>query len=126
MKIRGTETTDELPKKKRGRPPKNAAAMTPAERKAASRMNRKQKEQDAEREKIITTLMKMYGRPRQEFELRNVSTEALRMSLESTPVETRGRLPGERQTEEKKLERIAVASKVPGRRVRPSGAGPDS
>lgn len=44
--------------KKRGRPPKNGAAMTSAERKAASRMNRKQKEQDAEREDLIAALIK--------------------------------------------------------------------
>jgi hypothetical protein len=57
MKIRETETTEELPKKKRGRPPRNVVAMTPAERKAASRLNRKQKEQDAEREGLISALI---------------------------------------------------------------------
>jgi hypothetical protein len=57
MKIASTETTKERPEKKRGRPPKNAVAMTPAERKAASRMNRKQKEHDAEREDLIAALI---------------------------------------------------------------------
>lgn len=57
MKIIGEETTKDRPEKKRGRPSKNAVAMTPAERKAASRMNRKRKEQDAEREGLIATLM---------------------------------------------------------------------
>ena len=45
-------------KKKHGRPPKNAVAMTPAERKAASRANQKQKEQDAERADLIAALIK--------------------------------------------------------------------
>jgi len=124
MKIRGTETIEQRPAKKRGRPPKNDVAMTPAERKAASRTNQKQKEQDAEREEIITTLIKMYGGRLRESELRDVPTEKLRLSLESTPVETRGRLPGERQTGEKILEGIAAARKRGGRRVGPSGEGP--
>jgi hypothetical protein len=58
MKIRSTETIEQRPVKKRGRPPKNAVAMTPAERKAASRANQIQKEQDAERENLIAALIK--------------------------------------------------------------------
>jgi hypothetical protein len=58
MKITDAETTTERRKKKRGRPPKNAVAMTQAERKAASRMNLKQKQQDAEREDLIAALIK--------------------------------------------------------------------
>lgn len=58
MEIRSTETIDQRPAKKRGRPPRNAAAMTPAERKAASRANQKRKEQDAERKHLIAALMK--------------------------------------------------------------------
>jgi AT-hook transcription factor len=131
MKIRGTETAKELPEKKRGRPPKNAVAMTTAERKAASRANQKQKEENAEREEIITALAKMYSlsdrRLLQELLDRyHEPTEKLRESLESTPVDTRGRLPGERQTKENILERLAAAKLRSGRRVRPRGAGPDS
>lgn len=55
-----TETAGVIspPVKKRGRPLKNGVAMTPAERKAASRANQKRKEQDAEREHLIAALMK--------------------------------------------------------------------
>jgi hypothetical protein len=118
-------------KKRRGRPPKNAIAMTPAERKAASRANQKRNEQDAEREKIITALRKMYRLPGghsllRESDLSHVPTEKLRESLESKPVEIRGRLWGERPTEEKRLERLAMAKIWGGRRVGPKGRGPDS
>jgi hypothetical protein len=117
------------PEKKRGRPPKNAVSMTPAESKAASRANQKQKERDAEREEMIIALAKMYRLPDRDRHLlrrQADSAERLRESLESTPVETRGRLPGERQTTESTLERIAEAKMRGGRRVRPRGAGPDS
>jgi hypothetical protein len=131
MKIIGTETTKERPEKKRGRPSKNAVAMTPAERKAASRANQKQKEQDAERERIVTALVKMYKLPNgrsllQEVDFSSVPTEKLRESLEDTPVEFRGRLWGEQQTKEKTLERIAVEKERGGRRVKPKGRGPNS
>jgi hypothetical protein len=53
MEIEGTETIERNTANKRGRPPKNTIAMTPAERKAASRRNRKEKEQSAEREDLI-------------------------------------------------------------------------
>jgi len=124
-------TTEERPEKKRGRPPKNALAMTPAERKAASRANQKQKEQDAERERIISALAKMYRLPngrslQQQLDFSRVPTEKLRESLENTPVEFRGRLWGEQQTKEKTLERIAVEKERGGRRVKPKGRGPDS
>jgi hypothetical protein len=130
MRIGDGETAKELPKKKRGRPPKNAVAMTPAERKAASRMNRKQKEQDAERERIITALAEMYRLSdrrslQQQLDFSGVPTEKLRESLENTPVEFRGRLWGERQTKEKTLERLAVEKERGGRRVGPKGRGPD-
>ncbi len=121
-----TETIEQRPAKKRGRPPKNAVAMTPAERKAASRANQKQKEQDAERKRIITALMKMYGGRLRESELWNVPTEELRLSLEGTRVETRGRLRGEWQTGHKILEGIAAARKRSGRRVGPGGKGPNA
>lgn len=52
------EQAAEPPARKRGRPPKNGVAMTPAERKAASRADQKQKQQDAERERLIAALMK--------------------------------------------------------------------
>lgn len=131
MKIRGRETIEQRPAKKRGRPPKNDVAMTPAERKAASRTNQKQKEQDAEREEIITSLAKMYRLPDgrsllQELDFSGVPTEKLRESLEDIPVEFRGRLRGERQTKENILERFAEAKLRGGRRVRPKGRGPDS
>ena len=53
MEIEGTETIEQNTANKRGRPPKNTIAMTPAERKAASRRNQKEKEQNAEREDLI-------------------------------------------------------------------------
>jgi hypothetical protein len=58
MEIEGTETIEQNTANKCGRPPKNAIAMTPAERKAASRKNRKEKEQHAEREDVIAALVK--------------------------------------------------------------------
>jgi len=58
MELEGTETIEQNPANKRGRPRKNAIAMTPAERKAASRKNRKEKEQNAEREDVIAALVK--------------------------------------------------------------------
>ena len=122
-------TIEQCPARKRGRPPKNTVAMTPAERKAASRANQKQKERDAKREEMIIALAMMYRLPDRDRHLlrrQADSTEKLRESLETTPVETRGRLPGERQTKENMLERFAEANKRGGRRVRPRGAGPDS
>ena len=53
MEVEGTETIERNTANKRGRPSKNAIAMTPAERKAASRRNRKEKAQSAEREDLI-------------------------------------------------------------------------
>jgi hypothetical protein len=58
MKIEDMEIIEEHTAKKRGRPQKNAIAMTPAERKAASRSNRKQKEQNAERQDLIAALVR--------------------------------------------------------------------
>jgi hypothetical protein len=49
-------------KKKRGRPPKSGVAMTPAERKAASRLNLEQTKQDKERRDLIARLVKIYDR----------------------------------------------------------------
>src|SRR5438094_122342 len=43
--------------RKRGRPPKNTVAMTPAERKAASRTNQKAKQDDVERRKLIAEIL---------------------------------------------------------------------
>jgi hypothetical protein len=66
--VPATETPEPAPAlvipthKKMGRPPRLGVAMTPAERKAASRLNRKQKEQDAERRRLIAELMKIYRR----------------------------------------------------------------
>jgi hypothetical protein len=81
MEITGTEATKERPAKKRGRPPKNAVAMTPAERKAASRLNRKQKEQDAEREDLIAALIKQADFSKEKLylqDLMELSIEELR------------------------------------------------
>src|SRR6266581_154124 len=50
------------PEPKRGRPPKHDVAMTPAERKAASRANQKAKLEDAERRNLIAKIVKIYRR----------------------------------------------------------------
>lgn len=56
-------TVEALPQpKRRGRPPKFGIAMTAAERKAASRAWKKEKQQDAERRNLIAELMNIYRR----------------------------------------------------------------
>src|SRR5690349_7646689 len=55
--------------KKRGRPPKHDVAMTPAERKAASRRNQNAKQDDAERRKLVSELMQIYRRQQGDFVL---------------------------------------------------------
>jgi len=115
--------------KKRGRPPKYGVAMTPAERKAASRLNQEQKQQDAERRNLISSLMKIFTRQelrivddpkrrdkveerrntaRQQqrvylADLNQLSVKELRLAIEGkkTP-DTRGRLHGERSGEDKR------------------------
>jgi len=81
MQIRGTKTVKERPEKKRGRPPKNAVAMTPAERQAASRMNRKRQEQDAEREELIDALMEQVS-VRGEFDKKWYLRDFMKQSIE--------------------------------------------
>lgn len=153
MKPQGTEGAEEAPKRKRGRPPRNAVAMTAAERKAASRMNQKQKEQDAERKDLIAALMDIYRSQQAHIiskvaehhriarthevqhlrELNYLSIDKLRLALEglSDFSDTRGRLTNERRSGETgapELERIVAARErnARGRRVGPGGAGPDS
>ncbi len=108
-----------------GAPPKHGVAMTPAERQAASRADRKAKQDAAEREKLITELTEIYDRQvskvivvgqdrdaekraedrrgddrikRRQYldELNNMSLEELRLATEGKETpDSRGTLPGE-------------------------------
>jgi hypothetical protein len=149
----GTEISKELPEKKRGRPTKSCVAMTPAERKAASRLNQKQKRQDVERENLITELMKIYRSNQTHIiskvqthrmiardqerrylqDLTGLSIEVLRLAFDvmRDHLDTYGRSAKERMSggtgalELGEMEAARVG-KLLGCRVRPEGAGPDS
>jgi hypothetical protein len=113
--------------KKRGPKPMNGMSMTTAERQRQSRANRKQKQEDAERRRLIAELMRIYrqqqgdvvfdskrphlsqdqkaAKHRQERwylgQLIDLPVGELRLALETekqTP-DTHGRLPGERSGE---------------------------
>src|SRR6266404_6840547 len=104
--------------KKRGRPPKHGTAMTPAERKVASRASQKAKQDDAERRNLIAEIVKIVrrnlagpgdvGRNSTVTANRNyvrilhddlfhLSIDKLQMSLEALKLpDSRGRLHNER------------------------------
>ncbi len=112
----------ELAPKKRGRPPKHGAAMTLAERKAASRANQQAKQDEAERTKLIAELMKIYDRQQVDSlssvafavdrkqraqyhrDLTGLSVAELRVAMEGkqTP-DTHGRLHNERSGEKEQI-----------------------